>query len=366
MRKLAITTFVGILILGFAFVPEFSRAAPADRIQSRVVVVTPVVNEGFEGAFPPSGWSATGHWGKSTCEASSSTASAWAEGASGKPCTGLDSIYDPNETSQLKYGPFDLTGAVTATLTFDAWLWSSQGDSFAWSASIDGSHFYGLSVTNVFSPSWTSLTLDLASVPTIGDLRNQPNVWIAFTWNTDSTFETFAGAYIDNVLVSKGVADGPATPTSTATSTPTPTATPTQTGTPSGLSYLPNVIRALAPTATPTRTPTPTVTPTNSPGNHAPKFPTPLQTSSSTALQYDENGRVVGAVTTITVLTPATDADGDAISYSWLASNGSISGTGLTGIWTRVMSGGKPQGGTASVVASDGKGGTAKADFVFP
>ena len=110
----------------------------------------------------------------------------------------------------------------------------------------------------------------------------------------------------------------------------------------------------------------PTPTRVNQPGNHAPQFPSPLRTSKSTESQYDSNGRLVGAVTTITVLSPATDADGDTITYSWSSSNGSIIGNGLIGTWNRVLANGKVQGGTATITASDGKGGIAKVDFVVP
>lgn len=337
MRKLAVTMIAGILILTSVFIAALPNTAQLANAQSHALVTSTIlVNEGFEGTFPSAGWSATGHWGKSSCEAKTGSFSAWAEGAGGLPCTGLGSIYHPNETSQLTYGPFNLSGAVTATLAFDAWLWSSQGDSFFWGASIDGSHFYGVTATNVFSTSWAGGQLfDFSSVPTLGDLRGQSNVWITFIWRTDNFGETFEGAFVDNVVISKG------------------TLRP--------VSYLPNVIRAL-PTS-PNVTPNPTVV--NPPGNRAPQFPSPLQTSKSTEYQYDNNGRLIGAVTTITVLSPATDADGDAISYSWSSNNGSITGNGLIGTWNRVLANGKVQGGTATITASDGKGGTAKVDFVL-
>lgn len=338
MRKLAVTMIVGILILISAFIAALPDATQLANAQSHALATSTIlVSEGFEGAFPPANWNATGHWGKSNCEAKTGSSSAWAEGAGSLSCTGLGSIYHPNETSQLTYGPFNLSGAVTATLAFDAWLWSSLGDSFFWGASIDGSHFYGLTATHVFSTSWAGgQFFDLSSVPTLGDLRGQTNVWITFIWRTDNFGETFEGAYIDNVVISKG------------------TLRP--------VSYLPNVIRALP--ATPAFTPIPTSV--NPPGNRAPQFPSPLQTSKSTELQYDSNGRLTGAVTTITVLSPATDADGDAITYAWSSSNGTITGNGLIGTWTRVLANGKVQAGTATLTASDGKGGIAKIDFVFP
>lgn len=356
MRKLAVTMIVVTLILTSTFITVLSNATQMANAQFHVLTTSTIlVNEGFEGTFPPANWSATGHWGKSSCEAKTGSFSAWAEGAGSLSCSGSPPIYHANETSQLTYGPFSLSDAVTATLAFDAWLWSSLGDSFFWGASIDGSHFYGVTATNVFSTSWAGGQIfDLSSVSTLGDLRGKTNVWITFIWRTDNFGETFEGAFVDNVVISKGEQ---ATPD-------TPTPTPTQTSTLQPVSYLPNVMRALP--ATPTSTFTPTPTSVNPPGNHAPQFPSPLRTSSSAESQYDSNGRLVGVVTTITVLSPATDADGDAISYSWSSSNGSITGNGLIGKWNRVLANGKAQGGTATITASDGKGGIAKVDFVFP
>jgi hypothetical protein len=101
-----------------------------------------LLDESFEGTYPPLGWTASGHWGKSSCQASADSFSAWVEGAGGLACDGLESLYHPNESSQLKYGPFSLSDAVTARLTFDLWLWSSVGDTFTWGASADGINFH--------------------------------------------------------------------------------------------------------------------------------------------------------------------------------------------------------------------------------
>jgi hypothetical protein len=47
------------------------------------------------------------------------------------------------------------------------------------------------------------------------------------------------------------------------------------------------------------------------------------------------------------------------LTYQWTASNGSITGSGLSGTWTRVVSNYQPVPGTVTVTARDGKGGTA-------
>lgn len=321
-----------------------------------------ILSEGFEGAFPPTGWNSTGHWGKSACEASSGASSAWVEGsATDRACTGFDSIYHPSEAATLRYGPFDLSDAVTATLTFDLWLWQAQGDTFTWGASIDGAAFHGITATDAFTTLWAAQSLDLGAVPGLGDLRGQSAVYVGFIWQTDDFAETFSGAFVDNVRVVKGVTGGTGEPTASITATNTPTDVSTTTPTGEAHVYLPAVNGA--PAATHTATAIATATATNVPGNHAPVFPTPFLTEKVTENEFDGNGRLIGATTTITILTPATDQDGDAVTYTWSASNGSIAGNGLVGVWTRVIENGRVKKGVVTVIAADGLGGTDQVNF---
>jgi hypothetical protein len=260
--------------------------------------------------------------------------------------------------------PFSLSQAETATLTFDLWLWQATGDTFAWGASIDGTHFYGVTVTEAFSTTWGTHSFDLSAVPTLGDLRGEQNVWIAFDWHTDGLAETFLGAFLDNVKVEKSIPDANTrTPTATHTATRTVTRTPTVTGTPVGPNYLPILLR---PRVSPTPSLTPTITRTKDPNNHPPVFPSPFNSSQNTTYTYDELGRLTGATTIILILTPATDIDGDPISYSWSATNGTITGNGLEATWNRVISFGQVLGGTVTVMASDGRGGSTTAQIIFP
>jgi hypothetical protein len=106
--------------------------------------------------------------------------------------------------------------------------------------------------------------------------------------------------------------------------------------------------------------------PVQPPANRAPFWPSPFQSQASTQLQYDPaTGFLIGATTTINVLTPAVDPDGDPLTYTWSASHGSITANGLSATWTRVIEFGQPKTGTATVTASDGKGGAARFEFRF-
>ncbi len=206
VRTASLWTMVGRLWLVVAVALSAAGAIPvprADAATAQVDLGVTVVSESFEGAFPPAGWTATGHWGQSSCAHSAGSFSAWAEGAGGLACS---SVYHGSESGLLKYGPFDLGDATAATLSFDLQLWSAQGDTFEWLASADGVNFFGQTLGETFPPVWGAHTLDLAAVPGLGDLRGDASVWIAFRWQTDGFAEAFDGAYVDNVVVTKTIA----------------------------------------------------------------------------------------------------------------------------------------------------------------
>ena len=80
--------------------------------------------------------------------------------------------------------------------------------------------------------------------------------------------------------------------------------------------------------------------------------------------------QVTAVTDTITVGAPASDPDGDPLTYTWAATNGQISGSGLTATWKRVIADGHlPLGpgtltpGDATITAQDGRGGTASFTF---
>jgi len=112
--------------------------------------------------------------------------------------------------------------------------------------------------------------------------------------------------------------------------------------------------------------PTPTPTPTAPAGNQSPAFPQPTRTGVTTQNQYNNLGQLIGAVTSLEILTPAVDPDGDPLTYAWTAPNGSIiSNGGPTATWTRVIQWGQPALGTVRATVSDGRGGMAIFTFTF-
>lgn len=86
--------------------------------------------------------------------------------------------------------------------------------------------------------------------------------------------------------------------------------------------------------------------------------------SQSTNYSYDDGGQLAGAVTKIKI-SPAIDPDGDRLSYSWRATNGSIVGHGLTATWKRLFVSGAVKNGNVMVTANDGRGGTETYTLIF-
>ncbi|MBC7186128.1 MAG: hypothetical protein H5U38_03735, partial [Calditrichaeota bacterium] len=101
------------------------------------------------------------------------------------------------------YGPFDLSDATDAELSFYYWLQSENGyDYFFYGTSSDGAHFDGQWLDGS-SGGWRSVTLD------IGELSGYGHVYVAFAFDTDHSVE-LEGAYVDDVVLRKYVsAPGP-------------------------------------------------------------------------------------------------------------------------------------------------------------
>lgn len=177
--------------------------------------VVTLVDEGFEGPFPPTGsaWRVFDNngvtngeyfWDDDDFMASSGSWSAWVANG-GK--NGLDPQfynYPNNLQSWMVYGPFDLSNATSASLTFTYWNSSELNyDFLGWYASGNGTNFFGNRVSGN-SGGWKSVTLDLAAVPGLGNLLGDPSVWIAFVFTSDGNI-TGKGAFVDQIRVQKQV-----------------------------------------------------------------------------------------------------------------------------------------------------------------
>jgi hypothetical protein len=168
---------------------------------------TTLFSDDFEGTFPGA-WTifdnaSSGYeWGLSDCQSVSSDHSAWGVGggASGStlPC---GSNYPDGVNTMMIAGPFDLTDARAAELDFQLWLnTETDYDHVGYFASIDGKDFWGwISWGN--SGGWQPGVFDLSDVYTLGDLRGQPQVWIAFEFYSDELVDYTEGGFVDDVVL---------------------------------------------------------------------------------------------------------------------------------------------------------------------
>jgi C1A family cysteine protease/predicted secreted protein len=188
-----------------------------------------ILNEGFEGSFPgpwelvdnQSGYGQY-YWGKRNCRAFEGSYSGWAVGGGADGSSlACGSDYPDHAESWMSYGPFSLQGATAADLQFKLWLDSeSRHDYVYWVASMDGADYYGQAVCG-YTGGWADIVMDLADVYEIGSLLGEPEVWIAFVFQTNEDTHYPEGVYVDNVVLRKylSATGEPAPPTTTSCTT---------------------------------------------------------------------------------------------------------------------------------------------------
>jgi Zn-dependent metalloprotease len=173
-----------------------------------------IAGQDFEGAFPGA-WEVFDnnganhgeyYWAKRNCRAFASGYSGWAVGggANGSALS-CASNYPNDADSWMIYGPFSLADATAADLRFKLWLNSELGyDVICRMASINRLNFYGYCASgNYTSLGWVEQVLNLANVPTLGNLLDQPNVWVALIFISSSANPYPEGAYVDDVVLRK-------------------------------------------------------------------------------------------------------------------------------------------------------------------
>ncbi len=205
---------------------------PADRLPRAPLPASPalkqqgiVLSETFEGAWPSAGWSvfddngATAgeyFWARRTCKQHTGSASAFAVGGGGNgaglPC---DASYPNHADSWAIYGPFDLSNALTARMSFYFWLNSEcvhstpgvrdcavKSDRLWAMASTDGASYNGFWWAGDWqgdqladANGWVRGELDLNSY------AGQSQVWIAFNFASDASVAYPHGASVDDILI---------------------------------------------------------------------------------------------------------------------------------------------------------------------
>jgi hypothetical protein len=209
-------------------VRESQKVPPRARLTTQGWTI--LMHEDFEGAFPGETWFLIGDptWGKTTYRAASGEGSGYCAGG-GNHAVDPPGPYANNMSSWMTYGPFDLSNATDAELSYSHWTRTEfKYDFFYVFASIDGEDWWGVEWDGDWASGhgWVQEDFDLTDVYHLGDLTGQPKVWIAFGFESDSEI-AFEGTYIDDITLRAVLKEVTPTPTATLTPTATPTRFPT-------------------------------------------------------------------------------------------------------------------------------------------
>jgi len=181
----------------------------------RSTVVSPpgwvtIASQNFEGAFPGDWlvWDDNGsnygeyYWGKRTCRPYAGSYSGWGVGGGAQgSALSCGSTYPHNAASWMMYGPFSLVDAARAELQFKLWLYTEPENDYVFrGASVDGVNFYGFA-TSGNTQGWTDKSLDLANVPTLGNLLGRSQVWVALGFASNGSTAYAEGGYVDNIVL---------------------------------------------------------------------------------------------------------------------------------------------------------------------
>jgi len=108
--------------------------------------------------------------------------------------------YQDDMDAWMVYGPFDLSDATSARMTFYIWNQSeSDFDEFYCGCSTDGINFIGYTLSGDWTP-WSQYTLSL------NEVCGQSEVWVGLEFSSDLSI-SYKGTFIDDLVIEKY--DGP-------------------------------------------------------------------------------------------------------------------------------------------------------------
>jgi hypothetical protein len=191
-----------------------SEVLPRPRMTSLSLEAQAIaMSQDFEGAWPAPGWEATDlsdfdggeyFWGKRNCHPRTGNFGGWSVGSGAQGTSLACSDEYPNDAySWAVYGPFDLSNATAANLTYHYWGSTEGGpgcpfDYLFVGSSIDNQTF---SNGNGYCGDWTDGTTGNGYHQDTLDLSNrlgQSQVWIGFVFNSDGSISDI-GITIDDI-----------------------------------------------------------------------------------------------------------------------------------------------------------------------
>ncbi|MDZ7288699.1 MAG: T9SS type A sorting domain-containing protein [candidate division KSB1 bacterium] len=208
-----------------------SSVSPLRQVSAPRGGLVTIMSEDFEGTFPSGSWSFNSGnytWAKRNCSAHAGSYSAWAIGGGTTGSALSCGANYPNSLSTIMiYGPFDLSDANWAAFSFFVSLNSeSNADYFSFLASEDGTNFSGYSLSGSTSGGWIPFTQALTAVPTSAgvfkNLTGKPKVWMAFAFSSNATVNFANGAFVDDIVLQKGMVNVPTVVSSFSSPGPSP------------------------------------------------------------------------------------------------------------------------------------------------
>lgn len=160
----------------------------------------------FESGFSLATWTldnvaGTPYWGDWTCWSGTSATHSAGCAVSGTGAIGCGGLYPNDMDSWMTAGPFSLAeptitaGVLQCDLNLNV---EPDVDYFYLAVSANGVDWYGYQYTGTFSQ---SVSLDLAAVPTYGDMLGQSAIYVSLGFYSDFSIGYANGAMVDDVLL---------------------------------------------------------------------------------------------------------------------------------------------------------------------
>lgn len=161
--------------------------------------------------------------------------SAWSigGGANGEKLDPAKNGYPRRVDSWLIHGPFDLTGALRAELSFNYFFQADSLDTFSVLVSTDGANWEGKQTDNGGPGEWAGRNFSL------NEYAGQANVYLAFRFaSNDDGNNKKKAAFVDDIVIRADYGSKQYLPHISLLPTPTPPPTPTPSPTPSSGIFL--------------------------------------------------------------------------------------------------------------------------------
>ncbi|RKY77553.1 hypothetical protein DRQ00_06725 [candidate division KSB1 bacterium] len=168
-----------------------------------------IFSDDFEDVFPGENWSVGDvdstvngehFWGKTDYLAKSGNFSVWCAKDGADSLDPASSNYPDNLRTWMVYGPFSLSDALAAELTFYLWLRTYSGDDyFFYGLSVDGHWFSGYKTITTNTGGWRPIRLAFAD-----SLLGEPQVWLGMLFESDGSGNA-RGVFVDKLVLRKNV-----------------------------------------------------------------------------------------------------------------------------------------------------------------